>query len=44
MTGNSLLDFAVPLLFGLSFGIAGQQIRIYLKDRRARRIIERLLN
>ena len=44
MMGNPFLDFVVPLVFGLSCGVALQQFRSILRDRRARRIVERLLN
>ncbi len=43
MTGHPLLDFLVPLLFGVSCGIALQQLRTYLRSRRARRITARLI-
>jgi hypothetical protein len=43
MIGHPLLDFVVPLLFGASCGVAFQQFRTHLRDRRIRRITNRLI-
>ena len=43
MTGYPLVDFLVLLLFGVSCGIAFQQLRTHLRGRRTRRITTRLI-
>lgn len=43
MMGYPVMDFLVPLIFGVSCAIAFQQLRSHIRDRRIRRITARLI-
>ena len=43
MMGYSVMDILAPLIFGVSCGLAFQQLRRHFRDRRIRRITARLI-